>query len=420
MVWGRPGCVPGVVGRRRPVATILACWLVATSGCGEAPTNAVPVFVSDSAGTPVYTLESLPRWDDPRYRWTLEVERSIYTGSDDPLDPPLLYRPRGLTRLPDGRLVVLDADEPLLVVLSGDEADERLVERRFARRGQGPGELMSSNAQLWPAGDDALWVFDAGNQRLSRFSASGDLEEERALVMGGNGGVAMLRPSDHSVFVWRVFMPDPETGELVDSVGRFDPDADHVDFIAPMAPRPEARSRNTSPIALFFPKSWFAPVRAGVIVGRSDSGRFRHYDDEGRLLGIIDVPMERSPVPGDAEGEILEEFLGVSRGSTLRSRPVISEEYPLYNLLLPVDDTLFALQQGVRSRPLGEDDLPDFVWRVFSTRGSYAGTIVLPEGTALPFWIEPGRIVGVRADSLGVASIESYRVEPPRTGAKER
>jgi hypothetical protein len=148
-------------------------------------------------------------------------------------------------------------------------------------------------------------------------------------------------------------------------------------------------------------------------VGRSDTGRFRHYDDDGALLGIIDVPLQPSPIPRDEENEILEEFLGVTQGSAPMRRPVIAERYPVYNYLFPVDDTLFALQQGSRSRPVGDEGLPDFVWRVFSTTGSYAGAIVLPEGVALPFWIEPGRIVGIQRDSLGVASIASYRVAPP-------
>ena len=130
--------------------------------------------------------------------------------------------------------------------------------------------------------------------------------------------------------------------------------------------------------------------------------------------------MTASPIARDAEADILGEFAGVTRGSVLRRRPVIAEEYPLYNHLLPVDDTLFALQQGTRSTPAGEDGLPDFVWRVFSVRGWYAGTIVLPKGAAMPFWIEPGRIVAVRADSLGVASIESYRIRSPSAPAAAR
>jgi hypothetical protein len=297
--------------------------------CGEVETDAVPVTVSDSAGTPVYTVGALPRWDDPGYRWTVELERSVYTGSNDPLEAPMLYRPTGVTRLPDGRLVVLDADEPLLAVLAAEGVGRDAVEHRFARRGNGPGEILSSNAQLWPAGEDAFWVLDAGNQRLSRFSISGALEVERPIEIAGNGGVATIRPGDHSVFLWKVFLPDPETGLLVDSVGRFDVTTDRVDFVAPLAPRPESRSRNTNPVALFAAKSWFAPVRSGVVVGRSDSGRFRHYDDDGGLVGIIDVPFEPSLIDREDEAEILEEFLGVTRGSAPMRRPVIAERYPV-------------------------------------------------------------------------------------------
>jgi hypothetical protein len=50
---------------------------------------------------------------------------------------------------------------------------------------------------------------------------------------------------------------------------------------------------------------------------------------------------------------------------------------------------------------------------VFSTRGFYAGAIVLPIEAAQPYWIEDGRIIATRRDSLGVATIESYLLTPP-------
>ncbi len=63
----------------------------------------------------------------------------------------------------------------------------------------------------------------------------------------------------------------------------------------------------------------------------------------------------------------------------------------------------------------GETPIPEgqFVWRVFSTRGFYAGAIVLPIEAAQPYWIEDGRIIATRRDSLGVATIESYLLTPP-------
>jgi hypothetical protein len=30
-----------------------------------------------------------------------------------------------------------------------------------------------------------------------------------------------------------------------------------------------------------------------------------------------------------------------------------------------------------------------------------------------PFWIEPGRIIAIQRDSLGVVTVVSYRLEPP-------
>jgi hypothetical protein len=157
-------------------------------------------------------------------------------------------------------------------------------------------------------------------------------------------------------------------------------------------------------------------VDTGVVIGRSDSGRFRHYDERGRLVGIVDVPMERREIPRSEEQAIIDEFLDVARSSVMASRPSVGEHYSLYNLMWPVSDSLFALQQSWRTGVAGERPIDEghFVWRVFSVRGHYAGAIVFPAGAAQPYWIEPGRITATRRDSLGVATIETYRIEPPR------
>ena len=383
-------------------------------GCAAATSGDVfpPVTVSDSAGVPVYTLTELPAWDDPRFLWTVDVERSFATDVEGLAGEPEIWGPQGFTRMPDGRLVILDSTDPRLVVVA---ADSDRVERRFSRTGQGPGEIWAQTTLLWPEGSERFRTLDPGNQRLSLWSLDGDLLEERTVAIAGNGGIPLLRPGTHEAFFWKIFSPDRTPGELVDSVGRFDPTTDSVRFIAPMMPRVEERRVNTNPVARFSPMSWYAPVAGGVVIGRNDRGRFRYYDDEGRLLALIDVPGEQRPIDRALEDEIIEEFLGVARGSNIRRRPVVAERFPLYNLMLPVRDSLFALQQADRAGVAGEPPIPEdqWVWRVFSTRGRYVGAIVLPPSTRLPYWIEPGRITATQRDSLGVATLVTLRIAPP-------
>jgi hypothetical protein len=395
-------------------AAALATAAVFAVACQPQPSStvAIPVERSDSAGVPRYRLTELPAWNDPDFAWTLEAERSIPTTAGAPGSDPLIYQPQGYARLPDGRLAVLDGWEQRLAIVS-ISAD--LVESRFGPSGQGPGEILSSNAVLWPAGADELWVLDPGNARVSRFGLDGALRAERPVDIPGVGGYVMQRPSTHEPFLWKVFYQGVDGGLLTDSVGRFDAELGRVIYFAALPARVEARRRRGAPATLFAAMGWFAPVRSGVVVGRSDRARFWHYSDDGQLLGIIEAPMNQAPIPKSAEPEILAEFYGELRGPSAQRPVEIAESYPLWNVMWPVDDTLFALQQSHRSTPAGEPEIPQgqMVWRIFSVHGHYAGAIVFPEGVAQPYWIENGRIVGTHRDELGVATIESYEVHPP-------
>jgi hypothetical protein len=325
------------------------------------------------------------------------------------MDAPLLYGPQAYARLPDGRLVVLDAGEERLVVLA---ADSDRVEARFGPNGQGPGEIWSAAAALWPGPDESVWVLDPGNQRLTRFSLSGAVEEERPVEFGGMGGITLQRPGTYEPFFWKFFLGGPSGLELTDSIGRFDADSGRVVFFAPMPPRVEGRRDPRGRAPIFAPMGWFAPVGDGAVTGRNDSGRLRHYSDAGALVGIIEIPMRASPIDPSDEPAILEEYLGAIR--TTGPRPTVAEHYPLFNIMWPVSDSLFALQETDRSTPVGEPRIPEgrIVWRVFSITGHYAGAILFPEDVALPFWIDGDRIIATHRDSLGVATIESYRLDP--------
>ncbi len=411
---GATGCSADVFWR---AAIVVAVAL--GSGCGaEAP--AFPdVVTTDSAGIAVHTLTALPSWDDKAHRWGLELEWQLPTGSPSPGAAPLVYRPQGYTRLKDGTLVILDAGEPRLVHVA---PEERRVLHRFGERGEGPGQILSSNALLWPADPQSIWVLDPGNQRLSRFGLGGELLEERRVQIPGGGGVAFLDPATHRPWFWKIFFEESE-GPLVlrDSVGRLDPGAGLVDFVAPMEPRVASRRRNVDRPEILAPMSWFAPVgSAGVVSGRSDRGRFLHWAEDGELLGILRIPMERAPIPESEKQAVLDGFARVAGGSAT-SRRDVGEHYRLYSVMVGVADSVFALQQGALSTPAGEPRIGehDFVLRVFSVRGAYEGALVLPSGVGPPFWFETGRLVATHRDSLGVATVVAYRLsKPPASGER--
>lgn len=392
------------------VASVTAC--LANCGPETSGYRLVPVTVGDSAGIAVHSVADLPAWDVPEYQWRLDLDRTIPTEGPNPGDPPVLYGPQGYARLPDGTLVVLDSGDPRIAVIPPSNPG---VRTRFGATGQGPGEIWSQNTVIWPAGE-GIWVLDPGNQRLSRFDLDGTLEEEEPIEIGGMGGFATQNPRTGEPYMMKIFFEDFDARTLVDSVGHLETTEGRVRFIAAMPPRVEARRTSTSPVALFSPKGWYAPIGAGgVVTGRSDGARFHYYADDGTLVRIIAAPMEQTPIQKSEEPAILQEFYGELRPSPTLGRAQIADAYPVWDILWPFNDSIFAVQQSYGSTPAGEPRIPrgQIVWRLFTVTGHYAGAVVFPPAFANPFWIEDGRVVGTRRDSLGVATVESYRLSAP-------
>jgi hypothetical protein len=399
---------------------LLVCALV-VSGCGERASGP-SVVVGDSAGIPLYTLSEVPSWTDATIQWELVPERSIPTGAASPGGDPLLYQPQAYARLDDGTLVVLDGGRSRIAILHRSRNE---VLRRFGPSGQGPGEIWSSNSTIWPAGPSSFWLLDPGNQRMSRFSVTGALEEERSVRIAGTGGVVFQDPVEHAPWFWKIFV-EGEERTFVDSIGRLDPGAGNVVYVAPMPPRVEQRRRNVpgEPPDLLAPMGWFAPLGpSGVVAGRNDSGRLRQYSSDGELVGLIDVPMEQAPIAESEKVALVEAFSGSGPGAASLARRDVGERYRLYDLMWGVGDSLFALQQSHVSTPKGEQHISEgqTVWRLFSTRGEYSGAVVFPTGIAQPYWIERGRVIATHRDAFGVVTIQQFRlVEPERLGRPQR
>lgn len=404
------------VGLLRGAVFLARVWLLillVVPGCSPATEpGATSVVVTDSSGVPIYRLTGIPAWDDEPWQWGLELERAVYTGGDETATRPLLFQPQGYTRLEDGTLIVLDGWDQRIAVVAPDEP---VVLARFGPSGQGPGEILSANSVLWPASSSTFWVLDPGNRRISRFDVRGELLEARAIDLPGSGGISLQDPIRHLPHFWKIFRDEANPRVLQDSVGRLDQERGLVSYIAALPPRVSSRSMSTSERVLFAPKAWFAPLGiGGIVTARNDRARFHHYSDDGDLRGIIEAPAEVEPIPLADEQDILDEFLGVARASALR-RPEIAEHYPLWDIMWPLGDSLFALQQHHRSQIAGEPAIPEgsVVWRLFTVHGEYRGAIAFPEGFAQPYWIERDRLIGTRRNELGVVTIETYRLHPP-------
>ena len=393
--------------------------LVLVACAGSETTDVPSVTVSDSAGVTVYEVDWLPPLDDPRFAWSMELERAIWTGEPTPGSPPLLYNPQAVLRLADGTLVVLDAGEQRLAVIA-PERDSVLT--RFGRTGQGPGEVLSTNGLLGSSGEDTFWLMDPGNRRRTHFSLDGAVLREEPAGDGGSGGLAIQRPITEEAFFYRVFR-STQTGPalLSDSVLTFDEALGRVRAVAPMPPRVPSRSMNTSAFPFLAPAGTFAPIASGgVVVARTDRAAFRHYDDHGSLLSVIRIPLEQRPIPLSEKPAIIEEMALEFAPAARATHEDLADAFPVWSQSWPVADSLFALEHTRWAQPAGDPAIPAGrrIWRLFTTTGRYAGTVHLPAGFGFPYRSERGRLIGIRRNELGVATIESYLMIPPEALAR--
>jgi hypothetical protein len=364
----------------------------------------VEVTVTDSAGVEVFTSGDIPAWDEPRLQWGLTVEREIATADEDLSATPMIFDPQGVTRFPDGTLVVLDGAGLRIVVV---DSVRDSVTARFGPSGQGPGEVWSSISQIWPEEDGTLGVLDPGNRRVSYFSLRGDLLHSNPVDIPGGGGRIVQRPGTYETFAWRYFF-DRETGSTSDSVLRV-PVSGPAVSVAPLPHERAPRPGGSTP--LFSGSGTFAPIGSGgVMVGRTDVAEFRLFSDAGELQSVIRLPFERRPLTLEDE-RIVREVAG--------SAPSLADGLGEFNILWsrlePLGDSLFALDQTSVTTPDGETRIPmdTRVWRILSIRGHYLGSLVLPRGVGPPYWTDGERLLAVRSDALGVATIVVYRLEAP-------
>src|SRR5690606_15618550 len=113
-----------------------------------------------------------------------------------------------------------------------------------------------------------------------------------------------------------------------------------------------------------------APIGSGgVVVGRTDIPEFRLFSDSGELMTVIRLPFERRALTLEDERIVREEVA--------RFAPSLADNLgefnTLWSWLVPIGDSLFALDQTSLTAPAGERRIPvdTRVWRILSIRGHY-------------------------------------------------
>lgn len=107
--------------------------------------------------------------------------------------------------------------------------------------------------------------------------------------------------------------------------------------------------------------------------------------------------------------EMAQEYPPAARAT----RQDFAEAFPIWSQIWPAGDSLFAIEHTRWASPADDPEIAPGVrvWRVFSVSGRYAGVVRFPAGFGYPYRVEDRRVIGIRRDAMGVATIESYEVE---------
>lgn len=151
-----------------PLRVTVACSALIFAACSQDGTvRSGSIVASDSAGVQLLTITGSPR-DLPALR--VESRLALSGAAED------FFNGNPSTGYPlrDGRTLLTDG------VTVGIFGSDGSYQGQFSRRGQGPGEIQRIG-QLWQDASDSLWLFDAVNRRVSRYSPS--LEYQRGLPL---------------------------------------------------------------------------------------------------------------------------------------------------------------------------------------------------------------------------------------------
>jgi hypothetical protein len=361
------------------------------------------VAEGDSAGLHILTLSHVPPADDPDWEWGLRVTRSIATVRGATAEP-ILFDPQSVTRLSDGRIVVVDRGEDRLAVI---EPGTDTVGLRFARVGQGPRELWGFPLVIWALEDGGIAVADPPSHKIVHFTRDGEFVTSRPTPQRVLGDRAAWQRAERTGELYAKNIA-VRNGRVMDSVVAF--------RAGDAAPRPVAAFAAhpvdptvTWPAAL----NWWSVLPSGtVVMYRSDRPVFRVARPDGSQSEIR-LPLTRAAM-SEAEMIEVEGFLGGQVSPALApggrgAEPVKT----IGNGLEPFGDSAFVLRQYRLSTPAGDPAFDGSVWRVIGLDGGYRGVIRFPPSFGA-VWTDGTDAIGLDRDSLGVATIRELTLEPPR------
>lgn len=393
----------------RPAAAMIpAAMLVAACAAEPAPT----ATVRDSAGISIVENQAPTR---PVHQ-VVDSAPILEIGGSDAHDE--FARVNGVRWLPDGGVVVADAEAQEIRIFEADGAWRATA----GRKGGGPGEFEGLNGvDVLP--DGSILGFDFQHRRMSHFSPNGTLTGEVALDTEGPmfpqligrlaDGRALYRAgnvfgmSETASGVARnpaMVMLFDSTGSLLDTVGTYPGSEALVQMGG------EGERRSISVMTLPMGRSTrFAPLGDRLVVAPSDDYSLNIYRLDGTLERSVRRPFTKRPITdADIERYLQDmaergnrDFVDQMRKSVMEApRP---DAMPAYgNLLVGPGQQLWVadfVPPGVKAPTR---------WSVFDSTGQWLGEVEMPTRFT-PHQITADRVLGIWLDPDDVPFVRAYR-----------
>lgn len=364
----------------------------------------------------------------------LELEQQI--GGAEGNDTVTFGQIQAIAVTGDNRIFVFDQQGPSLKLVDSSGRFQRFV----GRKGGGPGEFEQVNGMnALPNGGLALW--DASHGRVNVYSAAGDFRYQWRVPVSGyfswnglhtdrEGSIVLTGPlGPIGVFGEQGFFRFDSAGTLRDTV-RIPKWIDSTpQLTASAGTPPQVRQSMPLPFApqLSYTWSW----AGSLISGPSDPYHIYLSSAGAKPLKIVGPGERVTVLPAEKDDELQ------SLTASMRSQfpnwswngPDIPAYKPAYASVwtgydgriwvslcsraeaLKVPEPAWDSTPGSPPPPLRHYREPN-VYDVFESNGTYLGRVRLKRGQQL-MRMRGNNTWGVLTDSLGVAFVARWRVEPP-------
>lgn len=375
-----------------------------TVSCMDGQRRAATFTAVDSAGVEIVT-STAPAWGETE-GWDVATQPEVSIGSLDGEQPYLLDQVAGATRMPDGRIVLLNAGDGQLRFY---DPDGEFITAR-AGLGQGPGELERPGG-LSRLGSDTLLVSEIVGWKVSAFDGDGEYLGSRRLDnVRMNAKVDSFwgcprRPDASADGTYLGCAGSGRPREQVEGIERVshwlfrtDFDVDEVDTVGVvdgfsldvlLGAMGSAVTTGGDPLEVYVGDPAFFEISVWI-------------DGRGTVRSIR-FPAGLRPISEDEKAEYRKRY----PESAARRDAVFAEFYPAFQYLTRDGRGYLWATKYV---PPWEKE--GGAW-VFSPDGVLLGSVALPRGFR-PFEIGDDYILGVRTDKLGVEYAEVYSLRRDR------